>query len=122
MSDQNTIAREVMELSETIRAGFEHLQNRMAEGHFEDTEYLFVDILAAFNAIFRSSEQFISESDQELMERLKEKLLTALEGMGVNYEQKKLDVARMDLQFVLIPAYQVWQTELHKYLSPWLES
>ena len=46
MSEQNTIAREVMELSATIQDGFKHLQNRMAEGHFEDTEYLFADILA----------------------------------------------------------------------------
>ena len=121
MSDQITIAREVLELVDTIRDGLEHLEKRMAEGHFEDTEYLFTDILTAATAIFRASQPFITENDQEIMDRLKEKLLMALDGMSANYEQKKLSVARMDLQFVLIPAYQVWQAEIHKCLSPWLE-
>lgn len=122
MSDRITIAREVLDLSATIQHGFEHLEKRMAEGHFEDTEYLFADIRAAFTAICSASEQFITENDQELMDRLQEKLLIALKDMSSNYEEKKFSATRMDLQFVLVPAYQVWHAEIHKCLTPWLES
>lgn len=122
MSDQITIAREVLDLAATIQQGLEHLEKRMSEGHFEDNEYLFTDIGVAFTAICSASESLITENEQELTDRLKEKLLIALEDMRSNYEQKVFSAMRMDLQFVLVPAYQAWHAEIHKCLSPWLES
>lgn len=122
MSDQITIARDIIELSHTIQAGLEHLKNRMAEGHLQDTEYLFADILAALGSVFQAFEPFIAEPDRELMDKLKDKLLMALEGLCANYEHSLLDMAKKNLEFVLMPAFQVWKSEMQKCLGPWLES
>lgn len=122
MSDQVTIARDIMELTDTIQAGLEHLGTRMAEGYLEDTEYLFADILTAIGSIFNAIAPFIADADQKLMEELKEKLLTALEGMCAYYENKNLELAKKNLQFVLNPTFQIWHAEMKKCLRPWLES
>jgi hypothetical protein len=120
MSEQHAIIIEVFDLADTIGEGLQHLEKRMGEGHFEDTGYLFEDIKEAFKTISRAIEPDVSE--QMTLGELSEKFSTALDNMNANYDHSKLDLARMDLQFVLLPAYKGWQSELQKCFRHLIES
>lgn len=120
MSERQTIIKEIFDLSDTVREGLQHIEKRLGEGHFEDTAYLFEDIKEAFVSIAQAIEPlFVKE---KLLEKLTEKMSVALEEMNNSYENGKLDQARMNLQFVLFPAYNSWQSELQKCLNNIIES
>ena len=120
MPEQHVIIKEIFDLSDTIQEGLQYLEKRMGEGHFEDTDYLFDDIKEAFKSISRAIEPVIAE--QKILGELTEKFSLALEKMSTNYENPKLEIARMDLQFVLFPAYKGWQAEVQKCFAHLIES
>lgn len=120
MSDQQSIITGMFHLLDTIKEGLQHIEKRLGEGHFEDTAYLFEDIKEAFSSIFKTIEPVIPE--HKMLGELTDKLLIGLEAMNSSYENKKLDQARIDLQFMLFPAYRSWQEEMQKCFGNLVES
>lgn len=111
------LASEVLSLARTIEEGLEHLNKRMGELHFEDTRYLFQDIAEAYRSILATLEnrpKSIADT-AEILEK-STRLQLAFEKMNQSYEDNKLDEARMDLQFILLPAFRGWMQELENYL------
>jgi nicotinamide riboside kinase len=117
-----TLSRDMVELSNTIKEGLDHLDKRLADGHLEDSYYLFQDIIQAFYSVTRAMESIQSSIEIETVVRATDKLLNAFEKLSISYEDQKLNQARMDLQLILSPAFSAWSNELHRCLQPIMES
>lgn len=117
-----TLSRDMVELSNTIKEGLEHLDKRLAEGHLEDSYYLFQDIVQAFYSVTRAMESMQANVEIAGVVQATDSLLSAFEKLSTSYEDQKLNQARMDLQLILSPAFSNWSSELHRCLQPIMES
>ncbi len=112
------ISTEIMALAATIEEGLGHLNKRMGELHFEDTRYLFNDIVEAYLSIMNALEGLMEKlAPNELVEKSGQ-LQVAMEKMNHSYEANKVDEARMDMQFILFPAFKAWMGEMEKCIRP----
>lgn len=103
-----------------MEEGLAHLVNRMGEGHLEDTRFLYEDILNAFRSISMAMEMDLAEQNQ--IPVVSERLQLAFDKMNQSYEDNKLDTCRMDMQFVLFPAFKDWIQEIDRCLRPLIQS
>lgn len=117
MNNMFGLANEIISLAKTIEEGLEHLHKRMGELHFEDTRYLFDDIVDAYKSILVTLENRADGTDNfnGILQK-SDHLQAAFEKMNQSYEENKLNEARMDMQFILLPAFQAWLEELEKHL------
>jgi len=118
------ISAQILQLSETIQDGMEHLLSRMDEGHFEDNYYLFQDIVRAFSAIYDAMKSLAMLSplkESQIME-LSEKLITSLDSINGSYENHEQDKAQEAMQAVFLPALSKWKDELERCLHPLADS
>ncbi|MDD3365459.1 MAG: hypothetical protein PHZ03_10795 [Syntrophomonas sp.] len=118
------VSTDILQLSLTIQEGFQHLVGRMGEGHFEDTYYLFQDIVRAFSSIYDAVRplSLVSPLGESQIAELTEKLINAFDDMNKAYENNELDKAQQDLQVVLFPAFESWRGELERCLHPLVDS
>lgn len=122
MENLITLSRDMVELSNTIKEGLDHLDKRLAEGHLEDSYYLFQDIVQAFYSVTRAMESMQANVEIAGVVKATDSLLSAFEKLSTSYEDQKLNQARMDLQLILTPAFSAWSSELHRCLQPIMES
>jgi len=108
----------ILDLSNTIQEGLDHLNKRMAELPLEDTRYLFADIADAYQSIVSALEfsRADTKADYSFLNQFG-KLPVAFAKMNQSYDENKLDEARMDMQFILLPAFKEWREELERYLT-----
>lgn len=114
------VCREILYLGDTMKEGLDHLVNRMGEGHLEDTRYLFDDILSAFQSINNALDTNYTEGTE--ITAASDCLQLAFDKMNQSYEDDKLDRCRMDMQFILYPAFTNWMQEVDKCLRPLIQS
>ena len=120
MESKINVCREILSLGGTMEEGLDHLANRMGEGHLEDTRFLFADIQDAFRSISMALEMdFAVENEIPVFS---ERLQLAFDKMNRSYEDNKLDSGRMDMQFVLYPAFKEWMQEINRCLRPLIQS
>lgn len=118
------ITTQILQLSETIQEGIEHLLSRMDEGYFEDNYYLFQDMVSAFSAIYeavKSIAMLPPLKESQIMD-LSVKLFGSLNGINDSYENHEQDKAKLDMQMVLLPALSRWKEELERFLHPLVDS
>lgn len=122
MENQISMCREIIIMGGTMEEGLNHLVRRMGEGHFEDTRYLFDDIMEAFRAINAALETVSIQWEETKVGELSDRLQMSIDKMNQFYEDNKLDQGRIDMKFVLMPAFSVWIQEIDKCLSPLIQS
>lgn len=114
-----TIASELMNLSNTVQEGLEHMKLRFEEGQLRETLFLFEDVLEAVELIENSVSSL--EQDKELWV-MTGGLKGGLEMLARAYEENNVEKARNELGNNLLPAFKNWQAELEKSLKKYKDS
>ncbi len=122
MENQISLCREIIIMGGTMEEALNHLVGRMGEGHFEDTRYLFDDIMEAFRSINAALETVSIQWEETKAGELSDRLQMSIDKMNQSYEDNKLDQGRIDMQFILMPAFKAWIQEIDKCLSPLIQS
>ena len=120
MESKISVCREILSLGGTMEEGLAHLVNRMGEGHLEDTRFLYEDILNAFRSINMALEMDFAE--QNKIPVVSERLQLAFDKINQSYTDNKLNSCRMDMQFILYPAFKDWMQEINRCLRPIIQS
>lgn len=107
----------ILDLTDTMLEGMEHLKNRMQEGYFEDTCYLYFDIVKAIASIYDALEPLIPQLGDNRIEDFTGELNRVNEKMVEIYEQKQFEIAKDNMEFQLLPAFKKWKIELERCLT-----
>jgi RNA binding exosome subunit len=114
--------KRIVELSDTILEGLEHIKSEVNEGRLGNTVELMKDVTEAFFQIEQSISPFLSELPTNGIENLTESLKTGMEYVVRAYEVEKGDQVFEILQFTLLPVYKKWKNELDRTLGPFISS
>lgn len=120
--EQFQIAGDIINLSNTIMEGLEHIKSRIVDGYFEDTYYLLEDIINAIASIHKATEPLLPLLGDNQIEQYTEQLTHLIDEMTNNYQAKQIEKAKIDMQLVLIPAFKEWKNELERCLSNYIAS
>lgn len=120
--DQFQIASDIINLSDTIMEGLEHIKQRVLEGYLEDTYYLLEDIINAVASIHKATEQMLSVLGENRIEEYTQHINHLIDEMTNNYKEQRIEKAKTDYQLVLIPAFKKWKNELERCLSDYIAS
>lgn len=111
------VVRGILTLLETILEGLEHIKVRLMEGHLADTMYLFEDVTRAFASINNSLEPIIQQFEPNQIVPLFDQLSKMIGEMAENYKQDQIEKAKSDMQFLLLPDFKRWKSELERCLN-----
>jgi RNA binding exosome subunit len=114
------VMRHVIELSETVDGGLEHIKRRINEGYFEDTIQLFTDVVEAFSHIEKSIQPLLPHLPQNNLDSLTISLHESFEYAVSAYEKGEGGKVLEIIQFNLLPMYKKWQTVLEATLRPYI--
>jgi hypothetical protein len=120
--EQFQIASDIINLSDTIMEGLEHIKHRVSEGYLEDTYYLLEDIMNAVASIHRATEPMLSVLGENSIEEFAQHINHLIDEMTNNYKEQRIEKAKIDFQLVLIPAFKEWKNELERCLSDYIAS
>ena len=120
--EQFQIASDIINLSDTIMEGLEHIKQRVLEGYLEDTYYLLEDIINAVASIHKATEQMLPVLGENRIEEYTQHINHLIDEMTNNYKEQRIEKAKTDYQLVLIPAFKIWKNELEKCLSDYIAS
>lgn len=116
------VIRISLDLSETIFEGLEHIQKILGEGKFEQTIFLFEDVLEAFSSIERSIEPIIKKVDREALDEQLVSVKNALEIVVSTYEEKNYAKVQEVMQFTLRPQFKKFKAKIEEVFNPYLLS
>lgn len=122
MEKQIGIMKQSLELSETILEGLQHIQKLLGEGKFEQTIYLYEDVLLAFSAIEKSVEPLKDELNSETFNSATTNLKYIMELVVDHYEEKNYAKVQEVMQFTLVPQFKKVKQELELAFKPYLQS
>lgn len=120
--DQFQIASDIINLSDTIMEGLEHIKQRVLDGYLEDTYYLLEDIINAVASIHKATEQMLPVLGENRIEEYTQHINHLIDEMTNNYKEQRIEKAKTDYQLVLIPAFKKWKNELERCLSDYIAS
>jgi len=120
--EQYQIASDIINLSDTIMEGLEHIKQRVSEGYLEDTYYLLEDIINAVASIHKATEQILPVMGENHIEEYTQHINHLIDEMTNNYKEQRIEKAKTDYQLVLIPAFKKWKNELERCLSDYIAS
>ncbi len=110
------------ELVETMLEGLEHIKSSISSGKFEQTIFLFEDVLIAFSAIEQSIEPFKGKLEGHSVEADLESLKKVLELTVASYEEKNYSRVQEIVQFSLGPQFKKLRSGLEEAFKPYLLS
>ncbi len=117
MPDSYEMVADILDLSDSVIQAMEHLQARLLEGHLEDSVYLLEDLKDAVTSIQNATELLMPQLDDNRIEDFTAELSRMVEEMSSTYEQRRLEKAKIDMQWVLIPVAKKWRDELGRCLT-----
>lgn len=108
----------ILELSDTLQEGIEHIQLKLAEEKIEDAKILLHDVAEALEAIDQSlspieeelPDNSINYLNYNLLKEIKKIILSLLE-----YNEMELIV---NSSKKLLPAYRMWKQEMQRVIGP----
>ena len=116
---QYDLALKVLELCQTVEEGLEYLKMQIGSGKMENIGYLFLDIGNAVMAISNSLEAFTD--DRTKMDAAFSSVDDSLRVMIDLYSEQSFEQALVELQYLLMPAFDTWQDSLREYLQPYFQ-
>lgn len=122
MSNLFETANDVINLSNTMLEGLQHIAQQMEEGQLGETLFLFEDVLEAFALIQNSMGLLLAKEKQGELEVSSRELRDSMERLARAYEQGSLEKARLEVQSNLLTAFHKWQDQLQSSLKQYLES
>lgn len=110
------------ELSKTMIEGIQHINSLINKGEFEQTIFLFEDVLIAFSAIEQSIEPFKGKLEGHSVEAELESLKKVLELTVASYEKRNYSRVQEIVQFSLEPHFKKLHIRLEDAFKPYLLS
>ena len=122
MDNLISMASDINELVNTIEEGLKHIQTRARDGYFEDTLYLFEDIVEGLNSIFEALQSIDASRNLNRAQNKTVNLLDALDAINLAYRETNTADADLLINNKLMPAFAEWKAELEGCLFPIIQS
>jgi len=122
LNEQVGVIKQVIDLTETMEEGMEHIKEKLQEGKPEKAIKMLLDTTTAFTHIEEALEPMLPELPENSIEEKTDKLRSALAIMVSEYEKSQGLRGREILQFNLEPAFKNWREELKEVLNPYILS
>lgn len=122
MTDSYAMVADILDLSDSVIQAMEHLHTRLGEGHLEDSSYLLEDLKDAVTSIQNATELLMPELGDNNINDLTMELQGAVEDMTATYEQRRIEKAKVDMQWVMLPLAKKWRDELGRCLTAYKAS
>ena len=117
MPDSYAMVADILDLSDSVIQAMEHLHVRLSEGHLEDTSYLLEDLKDAVISIQNATELLMPQLGDNRINHFTMELQGVVEDMSATYEQRRIEKAKVDMQWVMIPLAKKWRDELGRCLT-----
>ena len=117
MPDSYAMVADILDLSDSIIQAMEHLQARLAEGHLEDSSYLLEDLKDAVNSIQSATELLMPHLGDNMINDLTLELQGVVAEMSATYEERRIEKAKVDMQWLMLPLAKKWRDELGRCLT-----
>lgn len=108
----------ILELSDTLQEGIEHIQLKLAEEKIEDAKILLHDVAEALEAIDQSLSPIEEELPDNSFNYLIYNLLKEIKEILILIEGNQMEMAAERPAKKLIPTCQAWKQELQKVIGP----
>ncbi|QGG48876.1 hypothetical protein [Heliorestis convoluta] len=118
MKDQTDILRRILELSETIEEGLEHIHSQLKKGKIESTITLMEDVLTGYAEVEKSIQAILPELSSNELGNISSKLQKAFDLIIGHYENGRVNKVGEVMQFNLLPTYKAWRHEARRVLEP----
>ncbi|UNC91723.1 hypothetical protein [Candidatus Contubernalis alkaliaceticus] len=119
MNDQIEVMKQIVELTDTMEEGLEHVKGQLDQRSPEKAIQLLFDTTNAFTHIEKAVQPILSEIPENNIQEKTDKLRSALSAMVGEYEGNSGLKGREILQFILEPAFKNWRFELKEVLMPY---
>ena len=116
------VFKRILELSQTIEEGFEHVQEYMKKLEYENALVVLNDINDGFESIESFLEVIIQALPENEIINMKTLLKNNLNNVIYYLKQNESNKARILLDITLLPDIKNWQNELNRILSPYIYS
>ncbi|MGE5391341.1 MAG: hypothetical protein ACM3PE_09795 [Deltaproteobacteria bacterium] len=117
MPDSYAMVADILDLSDSVIQAMEHLQVRLTEGHLEDSSYLLEDLKDAVTSIQNATELLMPHLGENMINDLTLELQGVVEEMTATYEQRRIEKAKVDMQWLMLPLAKKWRDELGRCLT-----
>ncbi|WP_188206706.1 hypothetical protein [Alkalibacillus aidingensis] len=111
MDQQTQILKQSIDLSQTMLQGLEHIQALLNDGKFEETMYLFEDVVRAHLSVSKSLINK-KEIDVSKINEKSQNIQDSFDKVVKAYETNDKGSVQQILQFTLIPKVKEWHEEL----------
>lgn len=108
------VLHELFALEETVKGAIDHLYQQTMEGHFQETAWLFTDIVIAFQEIKNSLVPVLPKLENNQLAEAMSQLFDSLEILSHLYHGCSQSEALAAVENILLPRHQQWQTALKK--------
>lgn len=122
MDKYGEIFRRLLDLSDTVLEGLEHMEKQLAEIRYEESFVLLQDIVTGIDSIEKSLQPFVNDlSPNKLVIYIieMEKEINELVSCYENYDIVKI---KDGVTSKVLPGYLQWQQELKHMLEPFVIS
>jgi len=117
MPDSYAMVADILDLSDSVIQAMEHLQTRLIEDKLEGSSYLLEDLKDAVISIQNATELLMPQLGDNQIIDFTIKLQDLVEDMTLTYQQKRIEKAKIDMQWQLIPLACKWRDELGRCLT-----
>jgi len=117
MPDSYAMVADILDLSDSVIQAMEHLHVRLSEGHLEDTSYLLEDLKDAVISIQNATELLMPHLGDNCISDYTIELQGVVEDMSTTYEQRRIEKAKVDMQWIMLPLAKKWRDELGRCLT-----
>ncbi|UCZ52687.1 hypothetical protein LGQ02_18045 [Bacillus shivajii] len=116
------VMKQSVDLSQTILEGLQHIQKLQGEGKFEETMYLFEDVVAGFSSVEKSMQPLLKELNNDELEARMNSVKIALDLVVSSYESNNYGKVQEIMQFTLVPQFMKLKQELERTFETYLLS
>lgn len=117
MPDSYAMVADILDLSDSVIQAMEHLQERLIDGHLEDSSYLLEDLKDAVISIQNATELLMPHLGDNQINEFTIQLKGLVKDMTLTYQQRMIEKAKLDMQWQLIPLACKWRDELGRCLT-----
>ncbi len=117
MPDSYAMVADILDLSDSVIQAMEHLQARLAEGHLEDSSYLLEDLKDAVTSIQNATELLMPQLGENRINDFTLELQGVVAEMSATYEERRIEKAKVDMQWLMLPLAKKWRDELGRCLT-----
>jgi hypothetical protein len=116
------IIRKTLDLADTCLEGLEHVKACINKGRFEDGLIMLHDSVQGYYHMEKALVPVLAKLPANGMGPLSEALRNALDAViSIQERGERAKVLEL-MQFVVVPAYKKWHTELNRCLRPYVAS